>query len=128
MSGKDSSKFADEGIPKFFLYQIAPPSPLSYLISSPHLQILEGFDKRGKIPHHGQNGVEGERSLKTVKATVQEDVDLVASRSCHEDIDSANGDVISSNVNVVIGESLAECESDTYTEVENTDEWYCSIQ
>ena len=92
------------------------------------MQILEGFDKRGKIPHHGQNGVEGERSLKTVKATVQEDVDLVASRSCHKEIDPANGDVTSSNVNVVIGESLAECESDIHNEVESTDEWYCSIQ
>ena len=92
------------------------------------MQILEGFDKLGKIPHHGQNDVEEERSLKTVKAAVQKDVDLVASRSCHKHIDPADGDVTSSNVSVVIGESLAERESDTYDEVENTDEWYCSIQ
>ena len=90
------------------------------------MQILEGFDKRGKIPHHGQNGVEGERSLKTVKATVQ-DVDLVASRSCHQDVDPADGDVTSSKVSIIIGESLAERESE-HDEVENTDEWYCSIQ
>ena len=96
------------------------------------MQILEGFDKPGKIPHHGQNGVEGERSLKTVKATEdaqdQEDIDLIASRSCYQDIDSADVDVRYSNVGIVIGESVAECESDTYDEVENTDEWYCSIQ
>ena len=91
------------------------------------MQILEGFDKLGKIPHHGQNGVGGERSSKTVKATEQ-DVDLVASRSCHQDIDPADGDVTSANVSVVIRESLAERESDTYNEVESTDEWYCSIQ
>ena len=89
------------------------------------MQILEGFDKLGKIPHHGQNGVEGERPSKTVKATedAQEDVDLVASRCCHQDVGPADGDVASSNVSVVIGESLAERD-----EVENTDEWYCSIQ
>ena len=74
--------------------------------------------------------MEGERSLKTINATedVQEDVDLVASRSCHQDIDPADGDVTSANVSVVIRESLAERESDTYDEVESTDEWYCSIQ
>ena len=116
------------------IFQSVCPLTLLYLtfkISSPHLQILEGFDRRGKIPHHGQNGVEGERSLKTVKATeeVQEDVDLVASRSYHhQDIDPADGDVTSANVSVLIGELLAESESDTHDEVENTDEWYCSIQ
>ena len=125
LSGKDGAK----GSKTIFSNQIAPLSlTLLYLtlIPSPHLQILE----QGKILHHGQNGVEGERSLKTVKATeeVQEDVDLVASRSRDQDIDPADGDVTSTNVSVVIGESLAEHESDTYDEVENTDEWYCSIQ
>ena len=72
--------------------------------------------------------MEGERSLDSAKETVHEYVDLVASRSCHQDIDPADGDVITSNVSVVIGKTLAECESDTYKEVENTEEWYCSIQ
>ena len=100
------------------------------MIPLPRLQILEGFDKPGKIPHHGQNVLEGERSFKTVEATedLQEDVDLIASRSCHQDIDPVDDDVTSSSVSVVIGESLAERESDTHDEVENTDEWYCSIQ
>ena len=94
------------------------------------MQILEGLDKQDKIPHQCQNGKEGERSLKTINATedVLEDVDLVASRSCHQDIDPADGDATSANVSVVIRESLAERESDTYDEVESTVEWYCSIQ
>ena len=94
------------------------------------MQILEGFDRRGRIPHHGQNGVEREKYCKTAKATedVQEHVDLVANRSCDQDIVPADGDVTSTNVSVVMRESLAEHESDTYDEVENTDEWYCSIQ
>ena len=119
-----------KGSKKNIFQSVCPLTLLYHIfnISSPHLQILEGFDRRGKIPHHGQNGVEGERSLKTVKATVEEDVDLVANRSCDQDIVPADGDVTSTNVSVVIGESLAEHESDTYDEVENTDEWYCSIQ
>ena len=113
------------------IFQSVCPLTLLYLtfkISSPHLQILEGFDRRGKITHHGQNGVEREK--KTAKATedVQEDVDLVANRSYDQDINPADGDVTSTNVSVVIRESLAEHESDTCDEVENTDEWYCSIQ
>ena len=74
--------------------------------------------------------MEREKYCKTVKATenVQEDVDLVANRSCDQDIDPADGDVTSANVSVLVGESLAGRESDTYDEVENTDEWYCSIQ
>ena len=121
-----------KGSKKNIFQSVCPLTLLYHIfnISSPHLQILEGFDRRGKIPHHGQNGVEREKYCKTVKATenVQEDVDLVANRSCDQDIDPADGDVTSTNVSVVIGESLAEHESDTYDEVENTDEWYCSIQ
>jgi len=87
-------------------------------------------DKRTKgrvsgVLQLGQNSAVTIRAITESRGGILEGLDKQDKipHQCQND-----GDATSANVSVVIRESLAERESDTYDEVESTVEWYCSIQ